>query len=211
MSETFRNFDDLPEGDGVLILSPGQVILSSTLQAERLLRRRLEHGQPLPLEHLFAESSLPQARLALQEAMEQGVMRANLMGQCRREPDGEFYLKYSIAPLYDHDGKIAGAILLLHDDTFTRGSAFGLEVEPEALLENLDQGVFIVNQRRRITAFNRMAQEITGHCPEEVLGRYCWEVFQADRCRTDCSLKSTLVDGITRRDQEVRIKNKEGQ
>ena len=42
MSEALLDFDDLPEGDGVLILSPEQVILSASLQAERLLRRRLE-------------------------------------------------------------------------------------------------------------------------------------------------------------------------
>jgi len=61
VSEAPLNYDDLPEGDGVLILSPEQVILSATLQAERLLRRRLEPGQILPLAEIFPEPYLPQA------------------------------------------------------------------------------------------------------------------------------------------------------
>ena len=38
---------------------------------------------------------------------------------------------------------------------------------------------------------------------DEVLGRYCWEVFQADRCKTGCFLQATLEDGISRRDQHA--------
>ena len=78
------------------------------------------------------------------------------------------------------------------------------------MFEDFDRGLFIVNQRRTITAFNRTAQEITGFSPDEVVGRYCWDVFQGDRCKTGCSLKATLEDGVTRKDQDVRIKNKEG-
>jgi PAS domain-containing protein len=104
-------------------------------------------------------------------------MRTNLLAQFRSDPDRALFLKYSLAPLYSPDQGIVGAVLTFHDDTLTRAwstwSDFGLGVEPEAVFENFDQGLFIVNQRRRITAFNRMAQEVTGFRPEEALGRYC--------------------------------------
>ena len=89
-------------------------------------------------------------------------------------------------------------------------SGLGLGVDPGAVFEDFDRGLFIVNQRRTITAFNRTAQEITGFSADEVVGRYCWDVFQGDHCKTGCSLKASLEDGVTHKDQGVRIKNKEG-
>lgn len=214
MSEANHDFDDLPEGDGVLILSPEQVILSATLQAERLLRRRLEHGRTLTLAEIFPEPYLPQAELAWRETLQTGTLRANLLTQIRLESGLVRFLKYSVAPLYGRDEQIVGAVLAFHDDTLTRSPSawanFGLGVEPDAVFEHFDRGLFIVNQRRHITAFNRAAQEITGYSQEEVLGRACWEVFQADRCKTGCSLKATLEDGVTRKDQEVQVRDKEG-
>ncbi len=214
VSEDQQDYDDLPAGDGILILSPDQVILSASLQAERLLRRRLEHGQSLALDEIFPEAYLPQAELAFRETLESGVMRAQVLTQVTLTPDQSRFLKFSISPLYGQDQKIAGAVLAFHDDTLTKSwsawSDFGLGVAPDAVFDNLDRGLFIVNQRRIITAFNRTAQEITGFNPEEVLGRYCWEVLQGDRCKTGCALKASLEDGVTRKDQDVRIRNKAG-
>ena len=98
VSESQPDFDDLPAGDGILILSPDQVILSATLQAERLLKRRLEPGQSLALDELFPEVCLPQAELAFRETLESGVMRAQVLIQVRLEPDQPRFLKYSISP-----------------------------------------------------------------------------------------------------------------
>ena len=214
MSEANHDFDDLPAGDGVLILSPEQVILSATLQAERLLQRRLEHGLTLTLAEIFPEPYLPQAELAWRETLQTGTLRANLLTRIRLESGLERFLKYSVAPLYGRDEQIVGAVLTFHDDTPARSPSawanFGLGVEPDAVFEHFDRGLFIVNQRRHITVFNRAAQEITGYSQEEVLGRSCWEVFQADRCKTGCSLKATLEDGVTRKDQEVQVRDKEG-
>jgi PAS domain S-box-containing protein len=214
VSESQQDFDDLPAGDGILILSPDQVILSGTLQAERLLRRRLENGLPLALSEIFPEAYLSQAELAFRETLESGVMRAQILTQINLGPDQTRFLKFSISPLYGQDRSIVGAVLAFHDDTLTKSwsawSDFGLGVEPDAVFDNLDRGLFVVNQRRIVTAFNRTAQEITGFSPEEVLGRYCWETLKGDHCKTGCALKASLEDGITRKDQDVRIRNKGG-
>ena len=214
MSEGHYDYDDLPEGDGVLILSPQRVILSATLQAERLLRRHLEYGQTLALTDIFPDPYLSQAEMAVREALESGVMRANILTQVRLASGLVLFLKYSVAPLYSEDKEIIGAVLAFHDDTLTQfwstWSNFGLGVDPAAVFEDFDRGLFVVNYRRSITAFNRTAQELTGFRPEEVLGRYCWEVFQADRCKKACLLQATLEDGVTRKDQDVRIKDSKG-
>ena len=188
MSEDHYDYDDLPEGDGILILSPEQIILSATLQAERLLRTRLEPGQTVALSDIFPEPYLAQAELALKETLDSGVLRAQLLTQILLPAEKVRFLKYSVAPLYGQDQKIIGAVLAFHDDTLTKSwsdwSDFGLSVAPGAVFEHLDRGFFIVNQDRTITAFNLTAQEFTGFSPAEVVGRYCWEVFQADRCKT---------------------------
>ena len=141
-------------------------------------------------------------------------MRAQVLTQVRLEPDQPRFLNYSISPLYGRNQEIVGAVLAFHDDTLTKSwsawSDFGLGVAPDAVFDSLDRGLFIVNPRRMITAFNRTAQKLTGFSPEEVLGRYCWEVLQGDRCKTGCALKASLEDGVTRKDQDVRLRKKAG-
>ena len=121
-------------------------------------------------------------------------MRAQLLTQILLPSEQVRFLKYSVAPLYGQDQKIIGAVLAFHDDTLTKSwsawSNFGLSVAPGAVFEHLDRGLFIVNQRRTITAFNRTAQELTGFSPEEVVGRYCWEVFQGGPLQNGVRLES---------------------
>jgi PAS domain S-box-containing protein len=207
-------FEDLPEGDGVLILSPQKRILSANLQAEKLLRVKLNRGQFLPLEAIVSESNLPQAELAFREALQEGTSSSNLLAQFGVTPEHTIYLNYSIAPLHNHGDKIIGAILTLRDNTTARAwtawSAEGPGIEFDALFDNLAEAVFIISNRWRITGFNRRAEEITGFPRQQVLGRYCWDIFKSDRCQTDCPLKATLADGATRTDQDVRLVNAGG-
>jgi PAS domain S-box-containing protein len=210
-----HDFHHLPEGDGVLILSPQGMILSATLQAERLLGRGLTPGLALPLAEIFTPEHLSQAELAVREALADGTLRSNLLAQIHQENDHVLYLKYSVAPLYGPGQGITGVVFTFHDDTLTRSwsawSDLGPGVGPDAVLEHLDRGVFVINDRWRITAFNQRAQEITGYTQQEALGRFCWEVFQADRCKRGCFLRATLEDGATRRNQNVRIQTKSGE
>jgi PAS domain S-box-containing protein len=207
-------WEELPEGDGVLVLSPQKLILSSNLQAERLLRIKLNRGQILPLELLLSEKDLPQAELAFQEALQDGISRSNLLGHFVPTPDHSIYLSYSIDPLYNHEEQIIAAILTLRESTTARAwtawSSDGSGIEFDSFLDNLAEAVFAINTRWRITGFNRRAEVVTGFKRHEVLGRYCWDIFKSDRCQTDCPLKATLADGVTRTDQDVRMINSGG-
>lgn len=207
-------WEDLPEGDGVLVLSPQKRILSSNLQVERLLQVKLKRGQILPLELLIGEKDLPQAQLAFQEALQAGTSSSNLLGQFVLTPEDPLYLNYSVDPLYNHEDKIIAVILTLRENTTARAwtawSSNGMGIEFDSLLDNLAEAVFTINTRWRITGFNRRAEEVTGFKRHEVLGRFCWDIFRSDRCQSDCPLKSTLADGVTRTDQDVRMVNAGG-
>jgi PAS domain S-box-containing protein len=209
-----NSFEDLPEGDGILILSPKKRILSLNLQAERLLRVKLNRGQSLPLELLVSEKYLPQTELAFREALEAGISSSNHLAQFVLTSGDGIFLNFSMDPLYNHEDKITGVMLTLRDNTtaqaWTAWSADGLGIEFDALFENLAEAVFTINNRWRITGFNRRAEEVSGFNRQEVLGLHCWDIFKSDRCQQNCPLKATLTDGVTRTDQDVRMVNAGG-
>jgi PAS domain S-box-containing protein len=64
-----------------------------------------------------------------------------------------------------------------------------------AILESISDGVFTIDLNRRVTFFNRAAEDITGISREEALGRLCSEVFKSSMCETECALQQTLKSG----------------
>ena len=81
----------------------------------------------------------------------------------------------------------------------------------EVMLECVTEGVFTVDQERRITCFNRAAEEITGIPRSEATGKYCFDVLRASRCENDCALLKTIRTGRTTLCQECHIINARGE
>ncbi|OQX92171.1 MAG: Fis family transcriptional regulator [candidate division Zixibacteria bacterium 4484_95] len=67
--------------------------------------------------------------------------------------------------------------------------------EITAILDSVAEGVFTVDENWRITSFNRAAQKITGVPEEEAVGSFCFDVFKASICETDCALRQTMKTG----------------
>ncbi|ACN17744.1 sigma-54 dependent transcriptional regulator (PAS domain protein) [Desulforapulum autotrophicum HRM2] len=65
----------------------------------------------------------------------------------------------------------------------------------QIILESISDGVFTVDLDWRITSFNRAAEKITGIPRKKAIGRFCWEVFRSDMCKSDCALKRTMAQG----------------
>ncbi len=65
----------------------------------------------------------------------------------------------------------------------------------DAILESISDGVFTVDDRWRITSFNRAAEAITGVPRAEAIGRRCFEVFRSSMCEAACALRETLQTG----------------
>ena len=65
----------------------------------------------------------------------------------------------------------------------------------EVILESISDGVFSVDEKWRVSFFNRAAEEITGIPREEALGRLCSEVFRSSMCEADCALRQTIKNG----------------
>lgn len=206
-------FDELPEGDGVVLLNLDGRVVSSNLQAERILRRRLPRGAALPLDEIISMEYREEARKAWEEALK-GHSRSNLMVKVYLKSGLPVSVTFSADPVLDNGNKPSGVLLTLRDNTpapLTDTERVRQKVwEYDSLFEHLAEGIFTINNRWRITSFNRRAQEITGFGREEVLGRYCWDIFRSDLCKSNCPLKLTMETGIVRMDQDVRIVDKGG-
>src|SRR5208337_5393743 len=120
MAARNHDFADLPAGDGVLVLSPQHVVLAATLQAERLLKQRLEPGQTLQLADLFPEPHLSQIELAFQDALQTGTTRANILVLIRPESDPVLSRKCSVAPLYSQTRGNHGRLPTLQHQPLTK-------------------------------------------------------------------------------------------
>ncbi len=63
------------------------------------------------------------------------------------------------------------------------------------ILDSINEGVFTIDTRWRIVAFNRAAELITGITRSDAVGRPCHEVFCASICESDCALQQTSRTG----------------
>lgn len=84
------------------------------------------------------------------------------------------------------------------------------------ILDNLYDGVYLVDPDRRITYWNSGAERITGYRPDEAVGRRCQDNFLVhldDRgnslCLNGCPLSSTMANGEPQ-ESEVYLQHKDG-
>jgi PAS domain S-box-containing protein len=80
----------------------------------------------------------------------------------------------------------------------------------DVILDSITDGVFTVDDRWRITSFNRAAEDITGVQRGDAVGRRCCDVFHASICERDCALRQTMDTGRPVVAKPVYIVNVEG-
>ncbi|MBW1817340.1 MAG: sigma 54-interacting transcriptional regulator [Deltaproteobacteria bacterium] len=83
--------------------------------------------------------------------------------------------------------------------------------QTEIILDSIADGVFTIDLERRITSFNKAAETITGIEKKDAIGRYCWDVFRASICESNCSLRQTMDTGKSIPPQAIFIVNSDGE
>jgi len=78
------------------------------------------------------------------------------------------------------------------------------------ILESVTDGVFTIDLDKRITWFNRAAEDITGFRSDEAVGHYCFDVFRANICEKTCALEATLTSGLPQVNVRASIITKSG-
>ncbi|WP_319406341.1 sensor domain-containing diguanylate cyclase [uncultured Desulfosarcina sp.] len=91
-----------------------------------------------------------------------------------------------------------------------------MDIDFRSLIENIFDGLYLVDKDRTIIYWNRVAEKITGYRSQEVIGRQCRDnilVHVDDKgrslCLGRCPLASTIADGVFR-DAEVYLRHKDG-
>jgi PAS domain S-box-containing protein len=67
-------------------------------------------------------------------------------------------------------------------------------LSPDPILEQLGEGVIIINRDFRIVYFNKRAEEITLHPREEALGKLCRDILCLPNCEDGCPV-TRFLDG----------------
>jgi PAS domain S-box-containing protein len=81
----------------------------------------------------------------------------------------------------------------------------------DVMLDCVADGVFTVDEDRRITCFNRAAEMITGVPRAEAVGQHCFDVLHGNRCEKECALQETIRTGRPVVCQGCYIVNAQGQ
>ena len=89
-----------------------------------------------------------------------------------KNPDREFYMENSSSPIYNVNGDFTMVVTCFHDITNTIEQSKKIEEqkkELEAIIENISDGISIINSKGQYTLFNKSAREMF-HSPNEYLG-----------------------------------------
>jgi PAS domain S-box-containing protein len=78
------------------------------------------------------------------------------------------------------------------------------------ILDSISEGVFTVDSAWRITSFNRAAERITGIPRERAVGQRCKDIFRANICEAECSLRQTMETGVPIAGRRVQIVDAHG-
>ncbi|MCF8069710.1 MAG: sensor domain-containing diguanylate cyclase [Desulfobacterales bacterium] len=91
-----------------------------------------------------------------------------------------------------------------------------MNIDYDNLMENLYDGLYLVDPERKITYWNNAAERITGFSTQEVVGRSCSDniLIHIDGkgqslCLGMCPLAATIADGHSR-ESEVYLHHKDG-
>jgi len=85
-----------------------------------------------------------------------------------------------------------------------------------ALLDHMEEGLYIVDRQRRILYWNAAAEEISGYSAIEATARFCHDAFLMhcdtdghDLCGCGCPLAAVMTDGKAR-ECRLFLRHKQG-
>lgn len=91
-----------------------------------------------------------------------------------------------------------------------------LEYDFQKVIDNMYDGLYLVDRQRKIVYWNHAAERISGFSAGEVIGRFCGDAvlnhvdsYGNELCNSICPLAATIADGQSR-DIEVYLHHKEG-
>ncbi len=80
----------------------------------------------------------------------------------------------------------------------------------DTILNSIADGVFTIDLDKKVTSFNKAAEQITGIHREQAIGQKCFDVFHANICQGSCAMEKTMKSGKPIIALRINILNSEG-
>lgn len=202
---------------GMIALSSSFDVMSVNQEACRILGISPRLGEACPLEKLFDPDFIGTADRLLKDVLLNGVVLNDISVSLNHEGNRKINCRISALPLKDINKKIIGILLSFkqivkensHNDDSSR-LQYLPRLNYQGLVDGLPEGVFTLNTSWKISSVNKRAELVTGYRKEEIIGKYCWQVFQSGMCKQRCPLADVLNNGKPCENEAVTIIHRNG-
>ncbi|MGB2601746.1 MAG: PAS domain S-box protein, partial [Candidatus Omnitrophota bacterium] len=121
------------------------------------------------------------------------------------------YVEVATSPIKDKNGKVSSVVHVMRDITerkLAEEAVRDAKEYAEHIFKVIPSAIFSIDLDRRITSWNKKAEEITGYSAKEIIGKKC-DVFAGEPCDKKCGLYSDDVQKPME-NRECTINKKDG-
>ena len=204
------------EKTGIIALSPKFSLMGINRQACRMLGIAPAPGTDCPLEKIVDTKSLKTAGRVFTDVMEKKTPVKDVFICLVNAAGRPFHCTVSALPLMSGRDLAIGVILSFKvmESQKPAGSSSCLTYLPrlgyQGVVDSLPEGVFSIDREWRVITFNKTAETLTGHARDDIIGKYCWQVFQSGSCQHCCPLADIFKNGRSCENQEMTIQTHTG-
>lgn len=217
MLNTYTNVSQTDE-EGMIILSASFGLMCINPAACGILGISPLPGIIYPLEKLFALDSFDTAKKQMKNVLDKGTTLDKMAVNLSHASGKRIPCSICARPLLAGNQEVIGVILRFCtvpgrppvQKRFSPGLTYLPRIGYQHLLDGLPEGLFSIDLQWKITSFNKLAEQLTGFKKEQIIGKYCWQVFQSGRCRHECPFTKIFDKKAPCKHQEMTIVNQSG-
>jgi PAS domain S-box-containing protein len=195
-----RTFDAIK--DAIILVDSQFKIVQANLAASRFLGKpldeivgqtcwRLVHGTDQPPENCPLKAA---QRTKKHEELELHI------------PEKDLWIEVSVDPIVNEQGQLTSAVHIIRDITERKRAEEELrriQKEQESILTTMSEHVVYRDMEMRILWANRAASGSVGLAPEQLVGRYCYEIWHQRRNPCSVCPAKEVIKSAKREEMEV--------
>ncbi|MCP3941640.1 MAG: PAS domain-containing protein [Desulfobacteraceae bacterium] len=200
---------------GMIILSASFGLMSINYMACKILGISPQPGKPYKLENLFHTDSFGAADRLLKKVLNKGISLDDVDLTLVHKTGKQVPCLVCVLPLFTGSQEVIGVIIrfeVRNETPVSNVNAPKLTYLPrlnyQHLFDDLPEGVFTIDTQWRIKTFNKQAEQLTGFTKEQIIGKYCWQVFQSGQCRQECPFADIFNKDAPCKNQVMTIVDK---
>ena len=186
----------------MIALSASFSLMSFNRAAYQLLGIESKLGEVYPPEKMFDRDSLATADKLFNDVIKKGLTVNTIKLGFVTSDGRQIHCNVKALPMVTNRFSTIGIILSFHaqdSKLFQKSKPPVLKHLPrlgyQEVVDGLPEGVFTIDRDWRISSFNKTAERLTGYAPGDIIGEYCWQVFQSGSCKQHCPLGTIFQSG----------------